>query len=86
MSAAKSNHEQEELPLPDEVGFSAAVNELEEILRRIEGEEIDLDRLAAELKRATALLEVCRGKVRRAEIEVQQIVDTISEPENGDAD
>ena len=70
-----------------EVGFSDAVNELEEILRRIEGEEIDLDRLATELKRATALLEVCRGKVRRAEIEVRQIVDTIAEADgDGEGD
>ena len=78
--------EQEELPLPDEVAFGDAVNELEEILRRIEGEEIDLDQLAAELKRATALLEVCRGKVRRAEIEVEQIVANLAEPSNGDSD
>ena len=70
---------QEELPLPDEVGFSAAVGELEEILRRIESEEIDLDKLAAELKRATALLEICRGKVRRAETEVKQIVRALEE-------
>lgn len=70
---------QENLTLPEEIGFSEAVRELEEILRRIEGEEIDLDRLAAELKRATALLEVCRGKVRRAEIEVRQIVDAIAD-------
>ncbi len=86
MSAPTKDKEQEELALPEEVAFGAAVNELEEILRRIEGEEIDLDRLAAELKRATALLEVCRGKVRRAEIEVQQIVDTISEPDGGDGE
>ena len=78
--------EQEELPLPDEVAFGDAVNELEEILRRIEGEEIDLDQLAAELKRATALLEVCRGKVRRAEIEVEQIVANLAEPSDGDSD
>lgn len=71
---------QDELPLPDEVGFSDAINELEGILRRIEDEEIDLDRLAAELKRATALLEVCRGKVRRAEVEVKQVVDALGEP------
>ena len=76
---------QENLALPEEIGFSEAVEELEKILRRIEGEEIDLDRLAAELKRATALLEVCRGKVRRAEIEVRQIVDTIADV-GGDGD
>lgn len=78
---------QENLTLPEEIGFSDAVQELEKILRRIEGEEIDLDRLAAELKRATALLEVCRGKVRRAEIEVRQIVDAIADVDgDGDAD
>ena len=78
--------EQEELPLPDEVGFGEAVDELEKILRRIEGEEIDLDRLAAELKRATALLEICRGKVRRAEVEVEQIVATLADPEGDETD
>lgn len=96
MSAADEKNGQEELPLPEEIGFGDAVRELEKILRRIEGEEIDLDRLAAELKRATALLEVCRGKVRRAEIEVSQIVDAIggadadadadAEPAPGEAD
>ena len=75
-----SEEDQETLPLPDEPGFGEAVTELEEILRRIESEEIDLDRLAAELKRATKLLEVCRGKVRRAETEVQQIVQGLEAP------
>lgn len=86
MSGADSDRRQEELPLPEEMGFSEAVAELEEILRRIEDEEIDLDRLAAELKRATALLEVCRGKVRRAETEVQQIVANLAEPGDDEAD
>lgn len=79
-----SEEKQGELPLPEEIGFSDAVRELEEILRRIEGEEIDLDRLAAELRRATALLEMCRGKVKRAEVEVQQIVAGLDEADDGE--
>ena len=62
-----------------EPGFTAAMQELESILRRIEGDELDIDRLAEELKRATALLELCRGKIRRAEIEVTEIVQKLEQ-------
>jgi exodeoxyribonuclease VII small subunit len=56
------------------IGFTAAIRELEEILAGIEGEEVDLDRLADELRRASELLELCRTKIRKAELEVSQIV------------
>jgi exodeoxyribonuclease VII small subunit len=61
--------------------FSAAMGELEEILERIEGEEIDIDRLAEELRRAAELLDLCRAKIRRAEVEVTQIVQSLEEDE-----
>jgi exodeoxyribonuclease VII small subunit len=66
-------------------GFRAAIDELEEILARIEGEETDIDRLGEELRRAAFLLEVCRGKIRKAEVEVTQIVQALEakgEPED----
>jgi exodeoxyribonuclease VII small subunit len=55
------------------------MDELEAILERIEGEEVDIDRLAEELRRAAQLLEVCRGKIRRAEVEVTQIVQSLED-------
>ena len=57
--------------------FGEAVSELEEILQRIESEEIDIDELAAELKKAAELLELCRSKIRKAEVEVTQIVQSL---------
>jgi exodeoxyribonuclease VII small subunit len=63
------------------LSFRAAMDELEGILERIEGEEIDIDRLAAELRRAAQLLDLCRGKIRKAEVEVTQIVQTLEGPE-----
>ncbi len=68
----------EEAPL----SFRAAMDELEGILERIEGEEIDIDRLAEELRRAAVLLDLCRGKIRKAEVEVTQIVQSLEEPED----
>lgn len=70
-----------------EIGFSEAMRELEEILARIEAEETDIDGLAAELGRAAELLELCRGRIRRAEVEVSQIVQALEEPAaKGDAE
>ena len=54
--------------------FSVAMQELESILERIDGDGTDIDQLAGELRRATELLELCRGKIRKAEVEVHQIV------------
>ncbi len=64
----------------EQPSFGEAMEGLETILRRIEGEEIDIDELAAELERAAKLLELCRTKIRKAEVEVRQIVQTLEEP------
>jgi len=71
----KDQHQQN----PEDLKFGEAMEELEAILRRIEEEEIDIDSLAEELKRATALLEICRGKIKKAEVEVTQIVQGLEE-------
>jgi exodeoxyribonuclease VII small subunit len=65
-------------------GFSEAMAELEAILERIESEEVDVDRLAEELRRAAELLEICRGKIRRADVEVTQIVQALEADDDGD--
>lgn len=65
----------------DEPSFSDALLELEAILERIENEEIDIDGLAAELGRGSQLLELCRSKIRKAELEVLQIVNKLEAPE-----
>lgn len=66
-------------PAADTPSFRAAMDELEGILERIEGEEVDIDRLAEELRRAAVLLELCRGKIRKAEVEVTQIVQSLEQ-------
>lgn len=65
--------------------FGEAISELEEILQRIEAEETDIDELAGQLKRATGLLDLCRGKIRKAETEVNQIVADLEATEAGEA-
>ena len=60
------------------------MGELEGILEQIEGEEVDIDSLAEQLRRATHLLELCRGKIRKAELEVTQIVQSLEDEDEDD--
>ena len=80
MSSKKSDTPSTPQSAAPEIGFGAAIRELEGILAGIEGEEVDLDRLADELKRAAGLLELCRAKIRKAEVEVTQIVQQLEAP------
>ncbi|MDX1630777.1 MAG: exodeoxyribonuclease VII small subunit [Thermoanaerobaculia bacterium] len=75
-----SDHEPKSEDL-EELSFTEAMGTLEEILERIEGEEADIDTLAEELQQAAKLLDLCRGKIRKAEIEVTQIVQQLEDEE-----
>jgi len=68
---------------PPAPSFREAMDELEGILERIEREETDIDRLGEELRRAAWLLDLCRGKIRKAEVEVTQIVQSLEEKAEG---
>ncbi|HLG03282.1 MAG TPA: exodeoxyribonuclease VII small subunit [Bacteroidia bacterium] len=63
--------------MAEDISYTAALNELNEISRAIENESIPIDELAAKVKRASALIEVCRAKLRLTEEEVKKIIGEI---------
>lgn len=68
--------------------YSQALTELEDIVARIESEEIDIDILAEKVKRAAYLIQFCRGKLRDTEEEVKKSLSGIkeaSEPDEADS-
>lgn len=67
----------------DEPAFGPALVEVEGILARLEREEIDIDDLAAEVKRAVHLIGLCRRKLAATETEVREYVDGL-QAETGD--
>ncbi|CAB4934178.1 unannotated protein [freshwater metagenome] len=58
----------------DSLGYADAVTELEEILSELEADDVDVDRLAEQVRRAADLIELCRGRLEIAQIEVTRIV------------
>lgn len=61
-------------PKGDEIGYEAALAELEEILEDIEGTDVDVDVLAERVKRAAELVKVCRDRIAAAKLHVEQVV------------
>ena len=58
----------------DEVGYDAALAELEEILDQLEDDNIDVDVLSSKVERAAELIRLCRGRIRAAQMSVEEIV------------
>ena len=58
-----------------EVKYSKSIKKLEEIIERIESEEIDVDELSAKVKEAVSLIKTCKSKIEKAELEVKKVVD-----------
>ena len=48
-----------------ELAYAEAMAEIEKILARLRSEEMDVDSLAAEVKRATELIASCKERLRR---------------------
>jgi exodeoxyribonuclease VII small subunit len=59
------------------VGYGAALEELQEILSKLESENVDVDRLASRVERAGALIRLCQGRLAAAELQVERVVDAL---------
>lgn len=55
--------------------YTEAAAEIEQILNRLRSEELDVDRLAAEVARATELIAHCKEKLLKTEAEVNRILE-----------
>jgi exodeoxyribonuclease VII small subunit len=58
----------------DAVGYADAMTELGDILDELERDDIDVDVLAARVKRASELIKLCRTRIARAQADVDKIV------------
>ncbi len=58
-----------------ELTYEEAMTRVEEIVGRIQREEVSVDGLAAEVERATKLIESCRARLQKAEAEVDKVLE-----------
>lgn len=60
-----------------QVKYQEAIEEIEDILARIENEELDVDELSAKVKRVSSLIKTCKDKLYKTEEEVEKILKDI---------
>ena len=58
-----------------ELTYAEAMAEIEKILGRLRSEEMNVDGLAAEVKRATELIASCKARLRKAEADVNTVLE-----------
>ncbi|MDX8340668.1 exodeoxyribonuclease VII small subunit [Draconibacterium sp. IB214405] len=56
------------------ISYNEAMAEIEEILEKIENEELDVDELAEKVKRVSVLLKTCKDKLTKTNEQVEQIL------------
>ena len=57
-----------------EMKYEQAMRELEAIVRKMENNELDIDMLGSELKRAQTLIKICKDKLTKADKEVKNVL------------
>ncbi|GAB6182330.1 exodeoxyribonuclease VII small subunit [Thermodesulfovibrio hydrogeniphilus] len=66
----------------ENLSYSKAMKEIEEILKYIESQEVDVDVLVEKVKRATELIRFCKNKLHSAEEELQKTLIELEESTN----
>jgi exodeoxyribonuclease VII small subunit len=59
--------------------YKEAYQEIELIIRNIEGNEYDVDELTEIVKRVNGLILVCKDKLRKTEEEIEKIISEIDD-------
>lgn len=58
----------------EEVSYSDAIAQVEAIIAKLNNEEFNVDTLAAEVKRASELIALCKKKLTKAEQDVEKVI------------
>jgi exodeoxyribonuclease VII small subunit len=61
-----------------ELTYTAAFEELKEIVDQLENDSVSVDELTEKMKRATILMKICRDKLTKTEEEVNKTIEELS--------
>ncbi|PNP95168.1 exodeoxyribonuclease VII small subunit [Hoylesella timonensis] len=57
-----------------EMNYEEAVQQLESIVQRMENDELDIDELTTELKKAQQLIKMCKAKLTKVDEDIKKIL------------
>ncbi|HBN46864.1 MAG TPA: exodeoxyribonuclease VII small subunit [Prevotella sp.] len=57
-----------------ETKYEEAIGKLEDIVQRLENDEMGIDEMTAELKKAQQLIKLCKDRLTKTDAEIQKIL------------
>ena len=57
-----------------EIKYEAALAELQTIVHKMENDELDIDQMSEQLKRAQDLIKLCKDKLTKTDEEIKKIL------------
>ena len=60
--------------MKEENKYEEALQELQTIVHRMENDELDIDQLSTELKRAQELIKLCKDKLTKTDEKIKKIL------------
>lgn len=64
----------------EEMKYEEAFAELQNIVRLMENDELDIDQMAEQLRRAQQLISLCRDKLTKTDEEIKKILASSADP------
>lgn len=56
------------------IKYEEAMRQLQEIVRKMENDELDIDQMSDQLKKAQELIKNCRDKLTKTDEEIQKLL------------
>ena len=79
-----SEHIGEDAASTSEIGWAAAMEEIESIVASLEDDSADVDTLSARIERASVLIAACRRRLRTTQLRVYELIEQLDDdPEDG---
>ena len=61
----------------ESIGYAAAMTELDSLLRELDDDQLDIDRLGDLVERAAVLISTCRDRLDSARFRVTELVEAL---------
>ena len=62
------------MTMKETINYEQAFAELQTIVRRMENDELDIDQMTTQLKRAQQLIKLCKDKLTKTDEEIKKIL------------
>jgi exodeoxyribonuclease VII small subunit len=60
--------------MKEDIKYEAAFAEIQTIVHRMENDELDIDQMSEQLKRAQQLIKLCKDKLNKTDEEIKRIL------------